>query len=66
MAMSRRIFLRIKKFQIEVVQKAKTHFMFNKFCSEIRAVYEIMSRNVVEPHRSLITIQQGACAVHDG
>jgi hypothetical protein len=40
--------------------------MFNNFVSENRIVYEIMSKNVVEPERPQMTIQYGACALHAG
>jgi hypothetical protein len=37
-------------FKIKVVDKIKTHiFMFSNFFSGNRAVFEIMSKNVVEP-----------------
>ena len=39
-------------FQTKVVEKIKTHFMFNIFFCEIRAVYEVM----VEPRRPQMTI----------
>ena len=37
-------FLEWEMFQIKVVEKIKTHILY----SETRAVYEIMSQNVVE------------------
>ena len=43
--------------------ETKTHFMFNKFFSENRAVYEIMWKDMVEPDRPQI-ISDGACALH--
>jgi hypothetical protein len=33
-----------------------THFMFNNFLSENRAVYEIMWKNMAEPDRPHMTI----------
>jgi len=33
--------------QTKVVEKIKTHFVFNNFFSENRAVYEIMWKNIV-------------------
>ena len=41
------------------------HFMFSNF-SENRAVYEIMSKNVVEPEGAQMTSQYGAYAFHAG
>ena len=38
-------------FQITIVQKIKTQFMISKFFSETRAVYEKMSKDMVEPER---------------
>ena len=32
------------------------HFIFNKFCIEIRAVYELMWKNIVQPGRPQMTI----------
>jgi hypothetical protein len=53
-------------FQIKVVEKIKTHFMFNNFSFENFAVYEIMSKNVVERDRLQMTIYYGACTLHAG
>jgi len=39
------------------VEKIKTHFMFSKFF-EIRAVYEIMWKNMVLPDRPQMTIRR--------
>jgi hypothetical protein len=36
-------------FEIKVIDKIKTHFLFNNFFSENCAVYEIMLKNIVEP-----------------
>ena len=44
-------FIEWEMFQINDVEKIKTHFIFNNFFSENRAVYEILSKNVVEPER---------------
>ena len=33
-----------------------THFTFNKFCSEIRTVCEVMWKSMVEPDRPQMTI----------
>jgi hypothetical protein len=44
----------------------KTHFIFNKFFSENRTVYEIMSKNVVEIEEPQMTSQYGAYALRAG
>ena len=38
-------------FQKEVVEKLKTHALYQIIFSENSAVYEIMSKNMVEPER---------------
>ena len=38
-------------FQTKFVEKIKTHFVFSKFFSANRVVYEIMWKNSVEPDR---------------
>ena len=43
-----------------------THFMLNNVFSENRAVYEIISENMVEPEGPQITSQYGAHALHAG
>ena len=40
--------------------------MFNKFFSEDRAVYEIMSKNMVETEGPQMTSQYGAYVLHAG
>ena len=46
-------------------ENSNTHFMFNKFFPpENRDIYEIVSKNMVEPERPQMTIQYGACALH--
>jgi hypothetical protein len=41
----------------KVVEKIKTHFMFNNFFSpESCAVYEIMCKNMLQPDRPQMTI----------
>jgi len=40
--------LRTKVFQTKVVEKIETHFVFNNFFFQNRAVYEIMWKNTVE------------------
>jgi hypothetical protein len=42
------------------VEKIKTHILCSVTFSENRAVYEIMSKNMVEPEGSQITSQYGA------
>jgi hypothetical protein len=40
-------------FQVKVVENIKTHILYSgTFFSTNRAIYEIMSKNVVEPERS--------------
>jgi len=43
-------------FQTKVVEKIKTHIVFNNFFPENRAVYEIMWKNTVERGRAQMTI----------
>ena len=43
-------------FRTIVVGKIKTHFIFNNFFSENRAVYEIMWNNTVELDRPHMTV----------
>jgi hypothetical protein len=47
-----------------VSDKWCTHFVFNNFSLNNRAVYEIMWQNMVERGRPQITKQKGACALH--
>jgi hypothetical protein len=54
-------------FQTKVVDKIKTHILCSiTFFSENRAVCEIMWKNMVEPDRSQVAIEYGACALHAG
>ena len=46
-------------------ENRNTYFMFTIF-SENRAVYEIMSKNMVEPEEPKVTSQYGAYALHAG
>ena len=39
-------------------------YSINSF--ENLVMYETMSKNMVEPHRSLMTIKYGVCALHAG
>jgi uncharacterized membrane-anchored protein YhcB (DUF1043 family) len=58
--------LESETFQTKVVEKFKTHTsIFSNLISENRAVYEIMSKNMVEPDVSQMT-QYGAYALHSG
>jgi hypothetical protein len=43
-------------FQTDVVEKIETHILCSEIFSENIAVYEIMSRNVVEPEGPQMTI----------
>jgi hypothetical protein len=51
--------------QTKFGEKIKTRFMFSNFLSEIRAVYEIMWKNMVEPDRPQVLIY-GACSLRAG
>jgi hypothetical protein len=53
-------------FQTKVVEKIETHFVFNKFLPENRAVYEIIWKNTVEPSRPQMIIwrMRIACWIH--
>jgi hypothetical protein len=44
-------------------ENQNTHFVF---INESSAVYEIMSKNVVQPEGPQMTSQYGACALHAG
>jgi hypothetical protein len=47
--------------------RKSTHaFMFNNFFPENHDVYEIKSKNMVEPERPQVTIEYGACALRVG
>ena len=41
-----------------------THFVFNNFFLENRTVFEIMSKNTVEPEEPQMTSQYGAYELH--
>ena len=47
-------------------ENQNTHFMFSNFFPENRTVYEIMSKNVVEPEGPQMTSQYGAYEFHAG
>ena len=54
-------------FHIEVVEKITTqYFTWNRLFSENRALYELMSKNMVQPDRPQMTVKYGACALHAG
>jgi hypothetical protein len=53
-------------FRTKVVEKIKTHFVFNNPPTEYRAVYEIMWKNMVEPDKPQMTMKYGSCALHAG
>jgi hypothetical protein len=66
MTIFRQILLRI----LNILEKLRrenhgTHFMYNNFFRENRAVYEIMSKNV-EPEGPQMMSQYGANALHAG
>ena len=47
-------------------ENRNTHFMFNNFFSDKRAVSEIMSKNMVETEGPQMTSQYGAYTLHAG
>jgi hypothetical protein len=47
-------------------QNQNTHFVFSNFFFEDRTVYEILSKNVVEPEGPHMTSQYGAHALRAG
>jgi hypothetical protein len=53
-------------FEKKVLEKMKAHILCSVTFSEDRSVYEIMSKNLVEPERPQIAIKYGACALHAG
>ena len=55
MITSRSILVRMRMFQTNVVQKIKTHFMFNNFFFENCDFYEIMWKYTVQPDRPKTT-----------
>ena len=56
MTISRCILLRTKTVSNKQLQRKNTFYVQQIFFPENRPVYEIMSKNVVEPDRSLMTI----------
>ena len=53
-------------FDVRVVEQIKTHFMLNSFFKKNRAVYEIMSKNMVEPDGPQMTSKYAAYELHAG
>jgi hypothetical protein len=47
-------------------ENKNTHFMFNNFLPEKRAVYDIMSKNMVAPEEPQMTSKYGAYELHAG
>ena len=56
MTISRRIFFKMKSVLDKVVEKIKIHILCQITFSENRAVYEIMSKNMVEPEKPQMAI----------
>jgi hypothetical protein len=44
-------FLEWEMFQTNVLEKMKTHFIFNTFFSKNCAICEVMCENMVQPNR---------------
>ena len=53
-------------FWTKVVEKIATHILYSVTFPQDRAIYEIMSKNLVEPDGPQITSQYGAYALHAG
>ena len=53
-------------FQTNVVERIETYILFSITFFEIRAVYEIMSINILEPEWPQMTSQYGAYELHAG
>ena len=68
MKISRSVLLRMRSvLDKSYRQNQNTHFVFNNiFFPKIRAVYEIMSKNMVKPEGPQMTSQYGACELHAG
>jgi hypothetical protein len=47
-------------------ENQNTHFIFSNFFPENRVIYEIMSKNMVEPEGLQMTSQYGAYALQAG
>ena len=50
------ILLEWEIFQKKAVERINTHIMFSKIVPQIRAVFEIMWRNMLQPDRAQVTI----------
>jgi hypothetical protein len=48
----------------KIAEEIETHILYRMIFSENRAVYEIVSKNVVQPERLQMTSQCGAQALH--
>jgi hypothetical protein len=68
MTVSRYIILKLRNVLDKICRENRsTRFIFsNFFFSEKRAVYEKMSKNVVEPEGTKMTSLHGAYALHAG
>jgi hypothetical protein len=65
MTISRRIIFRMRNIlDKRCLENQNTYFMFSNYFSENRAVYEIMSINMVEPEGPQMTLQYGAYELH--
>ena len=65
MVLSRLILFSMKNVLNKAVE-TKTHFMFNNFFSENRAVYEIMWKDMVEPDMpQIISDAHALCMLHN-
>ena len=66
MTISRWILLTIRNVSNKnCKENQNTHFMFSNFLSENRSVYEIMSKNVVEPERPQIIRRMPCCMLDE-
>jgi len=50
------ILLEWEMFQTKAVERISIHIMFNKNVAHIRAVFEIMWRNMLQPDRAQVTL----------
>ena len=67
MTLSRTILLRMRNISYKICRESQnTHFMFNDFFYENRAVYELIWKNMVESERPLMTIRRVAFACWEG
>jgi hypothetical protein len=65
MTISRLILLRVKNV-LDKVEKIKTHVLCSIKIFENRVVYEMMSKNLVEPERPQLTSRYGTYKLHAG